>query len=233
MRPSWLSVSAVAAVAAAFIRAIYFTPIEAKQGAAQKIFYIHAPSAWAGFLAFGLVGLVSAMYLWTRDERLDRFAESSAEVGIVFMTVVLITGPLWARPVWGTYWQWDDARLVVTLFMWLLFLGYMVLRGAVDDAGTRARYSAVLGILGALLVPLNHVSVYLVQRLHPPPMVMTPETIRKPDTHMPPEMLFTLLFSFAAFTFLYIALVRERYRYAVARDRALEERFAISSGGAR
>ena len=103
MKPTPLSIAAAAGVALTFVRAIYFTPTEAVQGPAQKIFYIHAPSAWVAFLAFFLVALASGLYLWLREERLDRIAEASAEVGVVFTTVVLITGPLWGKPVWGTY----------------------------------------------------------------------------------------------------------------------------------
>ena len=214
MKPTPLSVAAAVGLVVTYIRAIFFTPTEALQGPAQKIFYIHAPSAWVAFLAFGLVGLASVLYLWLREDRLDRVAEASAEVGVVFTTVVLITGPLWGKPVWGTYWTWD-ARLTLTLFLWFIYVAYMVLRGAVDDPGTRARYSAVLGILGALLVPFIHLSVYLFRTLHPRPIVMKPSA-----PSLPGDMLATLLLAFAAFTLLYIALLRARYRFAVERDGA-------------
>jgi heme exporter protein C len=215
MKATPLSISAAVAVAVALVRAIFFTPYEAIQGPAQKIFYIHAPSAWVAFLAFGLVGLASALYLWLREERLDRIAESSAEVGVVFTTVVLITGPLWGKPIWGTYWTWD-ARLTLTLFLWFIFLGYLVLRGAIDDRAMRARYSAVLGILGALLVPFIHLSVYLFRTLHPKPILLKPDA-----PSLPSEMLITLAIAFVAFTLLYIAFLRARYRLAVERDDAL------------
>ena len=214
MKPTPLSLAAVAAVLVTFVRAIFFTPLEATQGPAQKILYVHAPAAWVAFMAFGLVGLASVLYLWLKEDRLDRVAESSAEVGVVFTTVVLITGPLWGKPIWGAYWTWD-ARLTLTLFLWFIYVAYMVLRGAVDDPGTRARYSAVLGILGALLVPFIHLSVYLFRTLHPRPIVMKPSA-----PSLPGEMLATLLLAFAAFTLLYIALLRARYRFAVERDGA-------------
>jgi heme exporter protein C len=214
MKPTPLSVAAAAGVALTYVRAIYFTPTEAVQGLAQKIFYIHAPSAWVAFLAFILVALASALYLWLREDRLDRIAEASAEVGIVFTTVVLITGPLWGKPVWGTYWTWD-ARLTLTLFLWFIYVAYMVLRGAIDDRHMRARFSAVLGILGALLIPFIHLSVYLFRTLHPQPILMKPSA-----PSLPGEMLTTLLIAFAAFTLLYVALLRARYRYAVERDAA-------------
>jgi heme exporter protein C len=214
MKPTPLSVAAGAGLIVTYIRAIFFTPTEALQGPAQKIFYVHAPSAWVAFLAFGLVGLASVLYLWLREDRLDRVAEASAEVGVVFTTVVLITGPLWGKPVWGTYWTWD-ARLTLTLFLWFIYVAYLVLRGAVDDHSTRARYSAVLGILGALLVPFIHLSVYLFRTLHPRPIVMKPSA-----PSLPSEILTTLFIAFAAFTLLYVALLRARYRLAVERDGA-------------
>ncbi len=214
MKPTPLSIAAVVAVAVTYIRAIFFTPLEAVQGPAQKILYVHAPAAWVAFMAFGLVALASGLYLWLREDRLDRIAESSAEVGVVFTTVVLTTGPLWGRPIWGTYWTWD-ARLTLTLFLWFVYLGYLVLRGAVEDRDLRARYSAVLGILGALLIPFIHLSVYLFRTLHPQPILMKPSA-----PSMPGEMLTTLLLAFASFTLLYVALLRARYRYAVARDNA-------------
>lgn len=214
MKATPLSIAAAIAVVAAYVRAIFFTPLEAIQGPAQKILYIHAPAAWVAFLGFGLVALTSALYLWLREDRLDRIAEASAEVGVVFTTVVLITGPLWGKPVWGTYWTWD-ARLTLTLFLWFVYVAYMVLRGAIEDRSMRARYSAVVGILGALLIPFIHLSVYLFRTLHPQPILMKPGA-----PSLPSEMLVTLLLAFASFTLLYVALLRVRYRYAVERDNA-------------
>jgi heme exporter protein C len=208
-----LSILSAAAVLAAVVRAAFFTPLEAKQGAAQKIFYIHVPAAWVAFLAFFLVAVASGVYLWLRDRRLDQFAESSAEVGVIFTTVVLITGPLWAKPIWGTWWAWWDVRLVSTLFLWFIYVSYIVLRGAVDSPELRARYSAILGILGALLIPFIHLSVYLFSTMHPMPIVGKPSA-----PSLPGEMLLTLFLSLGAFTLLYFAFVRSRYRYAVERD---------------
>ena len=216
MKISWLNTVAGLAVVGTVARIAFFTPLEAKQGAAQKIYYIHVSSAWVGFLAFGLVAIASAAFLWLRDSRLDRFAESSAEVGVVFIAVVLITGPLWAKPIWGTYWDWSDLRLVSTLFLWFIFVSYLVLRGAIDSPEQRARYSAVLAILGALLIPFIHLSVYLFSTMHPMPIVGKPSA-----PSLPNEMLLTLFISLTSFTLLYLAFVRSRYRYAVERDAAL------------
>lgn len=217
LKISPISIAAVIAGLIALVRVIFFTPLEAIQGPAQKIFYIHVSAAWCAFLAFGLVGLMSALYLWMRDEKLDRLAESAAEVGTVFTTVVLITGPLWAKPVWGTYWTWD-ARLTLTLFLWFIFVAYIILRGAVDDRALRSRYSAVLGILGALLVPFIHLSVYMFRTMHPRPIVAKPDRPSLPD-----EMLLTLGISVVASLIMLGAFLRARYNYANLRDGDLHQ----------
>ena len=222
MKPTPLTIAAVVAVAITYIRAMFFTPLEAIQGPAQKILYVHAPAAWVAFMAFGLVAIASVLYLWLREDRLDRIAESSAEVDVVFTTVVLTTGPLWGRPIWGAYWTWD-ARLTLTLFLWFIYVAYLVMRGAIEDHDMRARYSAVLGILGALLIPFIHLSVYLFRTLHPRPILMKPSA-----PSLPSEMLITLLMAFGSFTLLYVALLRARYRYAVTRDNAHPPETAVA-----
>jgi heme exporter protein C len=200
-----LMLAALGLLVLVYVRAIWFTPVEATQGLAQKIFYIHAPSAWSAFLAVVVVGLCSVLYLMLRDVRIDRLAASSAEVGTVFITCVLLTGPIWGKPIWGAWWTWD-ARLTSTLFLWFILVGYLVLRSAVRESGQRARFSAVLGILGALLVPFIHLSVKMFRTLHPQPVVMNPE-----GPTLPGAMLATLLFSFGVFTVLYAGLTWHRY----------------------
>jgi heme exporter protein C len=206
------SVTALVGLAGVYVLAIGFTPIEARQGVAQKIFYLHVPSAWCALLAFSLVGIASALYLWLQDPRLDRFAAASAEVGVAFAAVMLTTGPIWAKPIWGTWWTWD-ARLTLTLFLFFLFVGYLALRASLHDPSERARFSAVVGILGMLLVPFIHLSVYLFRTLHPQPIVLKPSA-----PSLPPEMLRTLLVSTAVFTLLYIGLMTMRYGLAAAEE---------------
>ncbi len=217
----WLPLAAAIALAAAAVRALFFTPTEALQGAAQKIFYVHVPSAVVAlYLSLGVLAVTSALYLWLKDERLDRMAESAAEVGFVFMSVVIITGPIWARPIWGVWWTWD-ARLTLTLFLWFVIFGYLVMRGAVDDPSLRARYAAVLGLLAPLLVPFIHLSVVMFRTLHPQAIVLKPSA-----PSMPGEMVTTWLVAQGAFVLLFAALLRARYRYGVERDElsALEAR---------
>lgn len=208
----WITGSALVLLAGVYVRAIWFTPLERLQGAAQKIFYVHVPSAWSAMLAMGLVGVASILFLIMKDIRFDRFAAASAEVGTVFSCVMLTTGPLWARPIWGTWWTWD-ARLTLTLFLFFLFVGYLLLRGAVQEPGLRARYSAVLGICGLVLLPFIHLSVYLFRTLHPQPIVLKPSA-----PSLPGSMLATLLFSFGVFTLLYVGFVVQRYAIAAAEE---------------
>ena len=211
-----LSAAGLVGVAGVYVLAIGFTPVEARQGLAQKIFYLHVPAAWSALLAFSLVGIASGLYLWLRDPRLDRFAAASAEVGVAFSAVMLTTGPIWAKPIWGTWWTWD-ARLTLTLFVFFLFIGYLALRAAVHDPAERARFSAVVGILGMLLVPFIHLSVYLFRTLHPQPIVLKPSA-----PSLPSEMLTTLLVSTLVFTVLYLGFVTARYGLALL-DEVREE----------
>src|SRR5438128_7324840 len=199
-------------LAGIYVRALAFTPPERFQGLAQKIFYVHVPAAWSAMLAMGLVGLASILYLLVKDPRYDRFAAASAEVGTAFSLVMLTTGPIWAKPIWGTWWTWD-ARLTLTLFLFFIFLGYLLLRGAVGEAGLRARYSAVLGICGLVLLPFIHLSVYLFRTLHPQPIVLKPSS-----PSLPGSMLVTLLASFAVFTLLYVGFVMQRYALALGQE---------------
>jgi heme exporter protein C len=206
-----LAVTAIALLllAGVYVMALKYTPVEIRQGLAQKIFYLHAPAAWSALLAFGLVGVISVLYLWLQDPRLDLFAASSVEVGLAFCMVMLTTGPIWAKPIWGTWWTWDP-RLTLTLLLFFIFLGYLALRSALNDRSERARFSAVIGIMGLLLVPFIHISVYLFRTMHPMPILMKPS---KPS--LPPEMLKTLLCSFGVATLLYIGFVMVRYGLAI------------------
>jgi heme exporter protein C len=211
----WLVVTGLILLAGVYVRALAFTPVERFQGPAQKIFYVHVPAAVTTELAVILLGLAGVFYLFLKDPRLDRFAEASAEVGLVFAGIVLTTGPIWGKPIWGTWWSWD-ARLTSTLFLFFLLAGYQVLRGAVTDGGLRARYCAVLGICAVVLVGFIHLSVYLFPTLHPQPIVLKPG---KPS--LPPEMLLTLLLSFGVFILLFIGFVMQRYAIATRRAEAV------------
>jgi heme exporter protein C len=198
--------ASVLAVIGAIVRVVSFTPFEKFQGPAQKIYYLHVPAALSAYLALIVAAIGSLVYLWLKDERADRLAESGGEVALLFTTVVLISGPLWGKPIWGAWWTWD-ARLSLTLFLWFVTLAYLVLRSSIDEPDMRARYSAVLAALAALLIPFIHLSVYLFRTTHPMPIVLKPD---KPS--LPPEMLTTFTLSVFAFLFFCTMLIRARYR---------------------
>lgn len=208
----WMTAIGLLLLAGVYVRALAFTPVEASQGLAQKIFYLHVPAAIWAEAAIILTGLAGMFFLFLKDPRLDRFAASSAEVGTIFAAIVLTTGPIWGKPIWGTWWTWD-ARLTFTLFLFLLYVGYLLLRGAIADPATRARYSAVLGICGMCLVPFIHFSVYMFPTLHPMPIVLQPGRPK-----LPGSMLTTWLFALAVFTLLYVGFVVQRYALIYLRE---------------
>ena len=160
--PALVCVSMVAALWLVFM----VVPTEREMGIVQRIFYFHVSSAWVAFLGFFLVAGASAVYLWNGSRAADRLAEAAAEVGVLFCTLVLVTGPLWARPIWGVWWTWDP-RLTMTVILWAIYASYLMLRafGGEDDAVRR--YAAVLGIIGVLDIPIIMVSVRLLRGIHP------------------------------------------------------------------
>ena len=183
----------------------FYVPTEAEMGVVQRIFYVHVPSAWTAFMAFGIVALCGAGYLWLRDPKLDAIAVSAAELGLVFTTLVLITGPLWARLAWGAWWVWEP-RLTLTLLLWFIYVAYFMVRGAAENPERGKRFSAILGVVGAIDIPLIHLSVQWWRSQHPKPVVMRPE-----GAQADPAILQTLFVSLFAFTFLFFSLLMVRY----------------------
>ena len=141
-------------------------PTEAVMGDVQRIFYVHVPCAWVAFTAFFIVAGASARYLWTGSQKADHLAIAAAEVGVLFCTLVVITGPIWARPIWGVWWTWDP-RLTMTLILWAIYVGYLMLRAFGGEGEAVARYAAVLGIVGVLDIPVIHYAVRLLEGIHP------------------------------------------------------------------
>ena len=183
----------------------FWVSTEVVQGIAQRIFYVHVPAAWTAFLAFGISALTSGMYLWLRDERLDRAALCAAEGGMVFATIMLTTGPLWGKIAWGTYWTWEP-RLTFTLLLWFIFLGYFMVRSATEDPDKGKRFAAIVAIIGALDIPFIHLSVIWFRSLHPQPVVLKPE-----GPTLPADMLTLLLTSLGVFTLIFFGLFLLRY----------------------
>jgi heme exporter protein C len=206
-----LALVALFSMGAALYAALLYAPTERIQGDVQRIFYFHVPLAWTSYLAFFVVFVASAAYLVKRAPLMDAVARSSAEVGLLFTTMMLITGSLWARPIWGTWWSWD-ARLTTTLLLWFIYVGYLMLRSSVDDEEKAARYAAVIGIVGTVDIPIIHQSVVWWRSLHPESVVLA-----SGGPAMPTSMLIALLVSLAAFTVLYVVLVLLRTRLELAR----------------
>ena len=197
---------------------IFFVAREAEAamgGQLQRIFYFHVPAAWAAYLAFAIVFLGSIGYLRTGARRWDLLAHSSAELGVVFTTLVLITGPIWARPVWGTWWQWD-ARLTSSLVMWLTYAGYLMLRGLSTDPARAGRLAAVVGVIGFVNVPIVHFSVQWWRTLHP--QGPTPAAVDRDSGLGTPE-LFAFFAALIAFTLLFSWLLATRVRLGRLADR--------------
>lgn len=189
-----LMVAAVSLIAA-------YVPTEEEMGVVQRIFYFHVPLAWVAFLAFFVVFIMSILYLWKRNERWDFWAYSSAEVGIVFTTMVLITGPIWAKPAWGVWWAWD-MRLTTTLVLWLIYAAYFAVRSFAAEEERGARFAAVVGIIGFVDVPIVATAILINRTQHPRYVVF--------EGGLSSSMLLTLMVSIAAFTVLYFLLLRLR-----------------------
>ncbi len=186
-----------------------------------RIFYYHVPSAWTAFLLFFANFIASVAYLWKRKPAADAFALATAEVGVVFCTVVLVTGPIWARPVWGIWWTWD-ARLTTTLVLWLIYISYLLLR-RYSTGGQTPVLAAVLAVFGFLDVPLVYMSIRWFRTQHPQPVIGGGE-----GSGIAPPMMQALLVNFSAFLVFAILLVW--LRYAMGRMRAqLEERHALAA----
>ena len=183
-----------------------YAPTDAIEGDPQRIFYFHLPSAIIGMLAFGIVAVAGIVYLWKKDERWDWVARAAAELGAVFLTFALITGSIWGRATWGTWWTWD-ARLTTTLILWFIYVGYLMLRSYMGRTPASARSGAVLAIIGFIDVPIIYESVNWWRTLHPQavlPIGSAPQ--------LPPEMLLTLVISFVTFTLLFSFLMVQLYQ---------------------
>jgi heme exporter protein C len=197
-------VSAVAIFAALGMVFLY-APREATMGDVQRIFYFHVASAWVGFFAFFVTFLAGIGYLARGERRWDILALSSVEIGLTFITMTVITGSLWARPVWGTYWTWEP-RLTISAVQLLIYVSYTMLRAAIESPERKARFAAVYGIVAFVTVPLSWFAIRWWRTIHPDILTGGGEMA------LTPKMIHTLLVSLAAFTLLYVTLLRQRMR---------------------
>lgn len=203
----WLTlIVVIVALYAVFI----YVPTEKEMGIVQRIFYFHVPSAWVAFLAFFIVFVASILYLWRRGRKWDILASSSAEVGVIFCSLVLITGAIWAKPIWNTWWTWEP-RLTTATVLWLIYIVYLMLRSFAGEEERGARYAAVLGIVGFIDVPIVFMSIRWWRTIHP-------VVFKVGSIGLTSSMLKTLLICLIAFTLLYLYLLLQRVSLERMRD---------------
>ncbi|MGE4318578.1 MAG: cytochrome c biogenesis protein CcsA [Deferribacterales bacterium] len=206
MKNKILDISAVSFIVIALYMALVWAPTEKVMGAVQRIFYFHVASAWIAFFAFFITFVFSILFLMKQDYRFDDIAESSAEIGIMFCTIVLITGPIWARPIWGVWWTWDP-RLTTTTILWFIYAGYIMLRKFIEEADKRAKFAAAIGIIGFIDVPIVFFSIRWWRTIHP-------NVVQKGGGGLHPDMLKAMLMAIFAFSLLYLAMMVKRVTIA-------------------
>ena len=214
----WLGIGAAAASAIATYMALMWAPSDAVQGEVYRIIYVHVPSAWLAYLAFVVVFLASVGWLWSRRPIFDAIAVASAEIGVLFTGLALVAGSIWAKPTWGVWWTWEP-RLVTTAVMFVMYVGYLLLRGLSPDFGRRATRAAILGVVLVIDVPIVHLSVLWANSLHQLPTVLRAAGGPALDA----SMALTLMVSVGAFTLVYAYLMAAR----VAIEQARQDRLWI------
>jgi heme exporter protein C len=216
----WLGIVTIALMAAVVLFGLVLSPADVVQGESVRILYVHVGTVWVAYLAFIVTAVTSAAYLWRRTHSLtwDRIAGASAEIGVLFMAVTLLTGSLWGRLSWGTFWVWD-ARVTTTAFLFITYVGYLAVRGLGGSHEQRARRSAVVALLAVIEIPLVHFSVKLWRSVHQDASVAG----RTTDVTLDGLMLFTLLLATVAFTLLYVWYVLHRQRVMAMED-ALDDK---------
>ncbi len=199
----WLLIPLYLLMVAALYGALLYAPTESEMGEVQRIFYFHMGAAWNAFLAFFGVFLGGFLYLFTRKQRWDRLAASCAEIGVVFTTIVLLSGSVWARPIWNTWLAWGDPRVMTTMVLWLIYVAYFLLRSSLPEGEMKYKYCAVFGIIGFLDVPIVWVSIRWWRTIHP-------VVITSSGAQLEPEMIHALIVSVIAMTVLGVTLVMLR-----------------------
>jgi heme exporter protein C len=213
----WIGGLALAALAASAVMSLAVAPPDAEQGNLQRLMYVHVPAAWLAYLSFAVVFVGSVAYLRTHRSRWDRLAAASAEVGVLFTALTIALGMVWGKPVWGVWWTWDP-RLTTTAVLLLIYLGYLAVRRIPESPARRARWAAVVGIVGFAEVPIVHLSVTWWRSLHQGPTV-----VRLGGPSLDPIMLWTLLLAVAGFTLVYAYLMALRLRVGRLEERAVRE----------
>jgi heme exporter protein C len=205
-----LDVVAIALLAVATFLVFFYAPVERVMGQVQKVFYFHVATAWIGLLSFAVAAVGGVVYLRTHNMDWDVVGLASVEIGMVFLMVAIITGSIWARPIWNTWWTWDPRLTTVTITE-LIYAAYFMLRSGLDEPERRARFGAVYAIIGAISVPLTFLSIRIFRTIHPV-VIGGSDPNASGAFDMAPKMLTTFLFSLLAFTVVYAALLWHRIR---------------------
>ena len=219
-----LGIAALAAVVVSATLSLVVAPPDAVQGEVQRLMYVHVPAAWLAYLSFFVVFVSSVAYLRTRRIRWDRMAAASAEIGVLFTALTIALGALWGKPIWGTWWTWDP-RLTTTAMLLLIYLAYLAVRRVVDNPSRRARWAAVIGIVGFVDVPIVHLSVVWWRSLHQQATLLR---VGGPEIHG--SMLAALLVGVVAFTLVYAYLMTLRLRVGRLEERAVREALSPQVG---
>jgi heme exporter protein C len=218
-KPRWLSILDIVTgilLLAATTMVFFFTPVEAVMGPVQKVFYFHVSVGWVGMLGFTAAAVAGVIYLRTANRQWDLAAVGAVEIGLVFMLVTIVTGSIWARPSWNTWWTWDP-RLTTAAIMELIYAAYLLLRQGIEEPERRARFGAVYAIVGFVSVPLTFISIRIFRTIHPV-IIGSNDPTAQGTFEMAPSMLRAFIFSLVTFSFVYIDLFWHRLRLAKLAD---------------
>jgi heme exporter protein C len=224
------ALTAVTAVlfAIALYLVLFYAPREAVMGDVQRVFYFHVAAGWVGALAFLVTAIAGVMVLRRSERRWDHVAVASVEIGVVFTLINIVTGSIWARPIWNTWWTWDP-RLVTATIMELVYLAYLMLRQGIEDPERRARIGASYGIVGFISVPITFLSIRLLRTIHPV-VIGSGDPTAQGSFDMSPKMLQAFMFSLLTFTFVYATLLWHRLRLQNLADRIEELKIKVLAG---
>jgi heme exporter protein C len=205
----------------------FFAPREAVMGDVQRVFYFHVAAGWVGALAFLVAAVSGGIYLARRDRKWDKVAFASVEIGVIFTFINIVSGSIWARPIWNTWWTWDP-RLVTATIMELIYLAYLMLRQGVEDPDRRARFGAVYSIVGFISVPITFLSIRIFRTIHPV-VVGSGDPTAEGAFDMTPDMRVAFFFSLFTFTMVYATLLWHRLRLQDLSDKVEELKMKILS----
>ncbi len=220
-----IDVIAFVFVAVATAMVFLYAPIEAVMGPVQKVFYFHVANAWVGMLGFGVAGIAAVIYLITKKMDWDLISLGAIEIGLTFMFITIVTGSIWARPIWNTWWTWDP-RLTTATVMELVYLAYLLLRQGIEEPERRARFGAVYAILGFISVPLTFFSIRFSRTIHPV-VIGSGDPGAQGTFAMTPAMGLTFAISLVAFSILFISLLWHRIRLGVLADKVEQMKLRI------